>query len=192
MQRTMLKSKIHRVTVTQSELHYEGSCAIDETLLDAADIREYQQIDIYNVSNGERFTTYAIRAEKGSGIISVNGAAARRAAPGDDLLSTFVEAMADGVMTEDEVLATMVLLYAVGHLDNSYLMANGILQLLGDPALRDRFNEALRVVMARPEIKGKLEELGNDTTVSTPAEFRQRVEQDLVRWRPLAHVVNQS
>lgn len=60
------------------------------------------------------------------------------------------------------------------------------------PALRDRFNEALRVVMARPEIKGKLEELGNDTTVSTPAEFRQRVEQDLARWRPLAHVVNQS
>jgi tripartite-type tricarboxylate transporter receptor subunit TctC len=60
------------------------------------------------------------------------------------------------------------------------------------PALRDRFNEALRQVMARPEIKGKLEELGNDTTVSTPAEFRARVEQDLARWRPLAHVVNQS
>jgi tripartite-type tricarboxylate transporter receptor subunit TctC len=60
------------------------------------------------------------------------------------------------------------------------------------PALRDRFNEALRQVMARPEIKNKLEELGNDTTVSTPAEFRARVEQDLARWRPLAHVVNQS
>ena len=76
MQRMMLKSKIHRVTVTQSELNYEGSCAIDENLLDAADIREYQQIDIYNVTNGERFTTYAIRGERGSGMISVNGAAA--------------------------------------------------------------------------------------------------------------------
>ena len=86
MQRTMLKSKLHRVTVTQSELHYEGSCAIDPDLLDAADIREYQQIDIYNVNNGERFTTYAISAERGSGIISVNGAAARKAAPGDLLI----------------------------------------------------------------------------------------------------------
>jgi aspartate 1-decarboxylase len=86
MQRTMLKSKLHRVRVTHSELDYEGSCAIDETLLDAADIREYQQIEIYNVNNGERFTTYAIRAERNSGIISVNGAAARKAAPGDILI----------------------------------------------------------------------------------------------------------
>jgi aspartate 1-decarboxylase len=83
MQRTMLKSKLHRVTVTQAELHYEGSCAIDEDLLDAADIREYQQIEIWNVNNGERFTTYAIKAERGSGTISVNGAASRKAAPGD-------------------------------------------------------------------------------------------------------------
>ena len=91
MQRMMLKSKLHRVTVTQAELHYEGSCAIDETLLDAADIKEYQQIDIYNVNNGERFTTYAIRGERNSGIISVNGAAARRAAPGDLLIiATYV------------------------------------------------------------------------------------------------------
>jgi len=86
MQRTMLKSKLHRVTVTQAELHYEGSCAIDEDLLDAADIREYQQIEVWNVNNGERFTTYAIRAERGSGTISVNGAAARKAAPGDLLI----------------------------------------------------------------------------------------------------------
>ncbi|GAB2181563.1 aspartate 1-decarboxylase [Denitratisoma sp. agr-D3] len=86
MQRTMLKSKLHRVTVTQSELHYEGSCAIDEDLLDAADIKEYQQIDIWNVNNGARFTTYAIKAERGSGTISVNGAAARQAAPGDLLI----------------------------------------------------------------------------------------------------------
>lgn len=86
MQRMMLKAKLHRVTVTQSELHYEGSCAIDDELLDQADIREYQQIEIYNVNNGERFTTYAIRAERGSGTISVNGAAARKAAPGDLLI----------------------------------------------------------------------------------------------------------
>ena len=86
MQRTMLKSKLHRVTTTHAELHYEGSCAIDENLLDAANIREYEQIDIWNVNNGERFTTYALRAERGSGIISVNESAARRAAPGDILI----------------------------------------------------------------------------------------------------------
>ena len=86
MQRIMLKSKLHRVHVTHSELHYEGSCAIDEVLLDAADICEYQQIDIYNISNGERFTTYAIRAQRGSGIISVNGAAAHKASVGDLLI----------------------------------------------------------------------------------------------------------
>lgn len=86
MQRTMLKSKLHRVNVTQAELQYEGSCAIDENLLEAADIAEYQQIDIYNVGNGERFTTYASRAERGSGTISVNGATARKAAPGDLLI----------------------------------------------------------------------------------------------------------
>ena len=83
MQRTMLKSKLHRATVTHSELHYEGSCAIDEALLDAANIHEYEQIQIYNVTNGERFTTYAIRAARDSGIVSVNGAAAHKANPGD-------------------------------------------------------------------------------------------------------------
>jgi len=79
----MLKAKIHRATVTQAELHYEGSCAIDGRLLDASGIREYERIDIYNVSNGERFTTYAIRAEEGSGTISINGAAAHKAHPGN-------------------------------------------------------------------------------------------------------------
>ena len=86
MLRTMLQAKLHRVRVTQSELHYEGSCAIDDDLLDAAGIKEYQQIDIYNVTNGERFTTYAIRAQRGSGVISVNGAAAHKANPGDLLI----------------------------------------------------------------------------------------------------------
>ncbi|MEQ1560490.1 MAG: aspartate 1-decarboxylase [Methyloglobulus sp.] len=83
MQTTMLKAKLHRVTVTRSELGYEGSCAIDSHFLDLAGIREYEQIQIYNINNGERFTTYAIRAESGSGTISVNGAAARLACPGD-------------------------------------------------------------------------------------------------------------
>ncbi len=83
MQITMLKAKLHRATVTRSELGYEGSCAIDGTILDLSGIKEYEQIQIYNVNNGARFTTYAIRAENGSGIFSVNGAAARLACPGD-------------------------------------------------------------------------------------------------------------
>ncbi|GGY26472.1 aspartate 1-decarboxylase [Paludibacterium paludis] len=92
MKRTMLKSKLHRVSTTHSELHYIGSCAIDENLLEAADIREYEEVQIWNVTNGERFATYAIRAERGSGTISVNGSAARRAAVGDLLIiATFAQ-----------------------------------------------------------------------------------------------------
>lgn len=83
MQLNMLKGKIHRATVTHAELHYEGSIAIDGNLLDAAGMREYEQIHAWNVNNGERFVTYALRAEEGSGIISVNGSAAHRAQPGD-------------------------------------------------------------------------------------------------------------
>lgn len=86
MLRRMLKSKLHRVTVTHSELEYEGSCAIDINLLKEANISEYEQIAIYNITNGERFTTYAISAEQGSGIISINGAAAHKANPGDMLI----------------------------------------------------------------------------------------------------------
>ena len=83
---TFLKAKLHGARVTHSELEYEGSCAIDCALLDAAGINEYEQIQIYNVANGERFTTYAIRAERDSGVISVNGAAAHKAEPGDKLI----------------------------------------------------------------------------------------------------------
>ncbi len=83
MQTTMMKAKLHRARVTHSELDYEGSCAIDGEILDFSGIREYEQIQIYNINNGERFTTYAIRAEEGSRIFSVNGAAARLACPGD-------------------------------------------------------------------------------------------------------------
>lgn len=83
MQLNVLKAKIHRASVTHAELHYEGSCAIDGRLLDISGIREYEQIHIYNINNGERFVTYAIRAEEGSGTISVNGAAAHKAGVGD-------------------------------------------------------------------------------------------------------------
>jgi aspartate 1-decarboxylase len=83
MHLNMLKAKIHRATVTHAELHYEGSIAIDGLLLDASGIREYEQIHAWNVDNGQRFVTYALRAEEGSGIISVNGSAARSAHPGD-------------------------------------------------------------------------------------------------------------
>ena len=86
MHLTLLKAKLHQARVTHAELEYEGSCAIDGHLLDVAGIHEYEQIQIYNMNNGERFTTYAIRAEKGSGVISVNGAAARLAAPGDRVI----------------------------------------------------------------------------------------------------------
>src|SRR3954470_11773848 len=83
MFRTLLKSKIHRARVTHCELHYEGSCAIDEDLLDAADLRENEQVHIWDVDNGERLVTYAIKAPRGSGIVSLNGSAARRATVGD-------------------------------------------------------------------------------------------------------------
>ena len=86
MQCIMLKAKLHRACVTHAELDYEGSCAIDGDLLDLSGIREYEQIQIYNVANGQRFTTYAIRAESGSGMISVNGAAAHKAQPGDRVI----------------------------------------------------------------------------------------------------------
>ncbi|MCZ6499222.1 MAG: aspartate 1-decarboxylase [Gammaproteobacteria bacterium] len=95
MQLTLLKAKLHRACVTHSELDYEGSCAIDTNLLAAAGITEYEQIQIYNVANGERFTTYAIRAERGSKIISVNGAAAHKASRGDRLIICSYAAMSE-------------------------------------------------------------------------------------------------
>lgn len=82
----VLKAKLHQACVTHSEIDYDGSCAIDGRLLDTAGIHEYEQIQIYNIDNGERFTTYAIRAEERSGIISVNGAAAHKANPGDRVI----------------------------------------------------------------------------------------------------------
>ena len=93
MQLTLLKCKLHRACVTHSELDYDGSCAIDSELMEMAGIREYEQIQIYNIANGERFTTYAILAEAGSRIISVNGAAAHKASPGDRVIICSYAAM---------------------------------------------------------------------------------------------------
>ena len=100
MYRTLLKSKIHRAAATHCELHYEGSCAIDENLLDAVGMVENEQVHIWNINNGERFITYAIKGERGSGMISVNGSAARRASAGDLLIiAAFAQVHEDQVAT---------------------------------------------------------------------------------------------
>jgi aspartate 1-decarboxylase len=86
MLRTMLQAKLHRVRVTEADLEYEGSCGIDRALLDASGIVPNQYIELYNINNGERFSTYVIEAPRGSGVISLNGAAARKAMVGDLLI----------------------------------------------------------------------------------------------------------
>lgn len=86
MLRNMLKAKLHMAAVTQAELWYDGSCAIDEDLLDAAGLREFEAIDVYDVNNGERFSTYIIKGERGSGMVAMNGAAARKVQVGDRVI----------------------------------------------------------------------------------------------------------
>ena len=86
MQRNMLKSKIHRATITDADLNYEGSLTIDKDLLDAVDLRPYERVMVYNINNGERFDTYAIEGESGSGVIGLNGAAARKGLIGDQII----------------------------------------------------------------------------------------------------------
>jgi aspartate 1-decarboxylase len=86
MKRVMCKSKIHRATVTDANLNYEGSITVDEVLLDAADILEYEQVHVVNVANGARFETYAIRGASGGGDVVINGAAARLVQPGDTII----------------------------------------------------------------------------------------------------------
>jgi aspartate 1-decarboxylase len=83
MKRIMCKSKIHRATVTDANLNYEGSISVDPTLLEAADILEYEQVHVVNIANGARFETYAMRGREGSGEVVINGAAARLVQPGD-------------------------------------------------------------------------------------------------------------
>ena len=100
MQRIMLRAKIHRATVTQCDLNYEGSCGIDQDLLEAADIREFEKIELYNINNGERFSTYAIVGKRGSGEISLNGAAARLAQLGDLLIICTYAPMSNAEVAE--------------------------------------------------------------------------------------------
>lgn len=83
MNRTLLKSKIHRATITEANIHYEGSMTIDQDLMEAADIVPFEQIQVYNIANGERFATYALEGPRGSGVICLNGAAARKGVVGD-------------------------------------------------------------------------------------------------------------
>ena len=101
MLRTMLKSKIHRATVTQADLHYVGSVTIDADLMDAADLLEGEQVTIVDIDNGARLVTYAITGERGSGVIGINGAAAHLVHPGD-----LVILIAYGTMQDAEARAT--------------------------------------------------------------------------------------
>jgi aspartate 1-decarboxylase len=96
MQRFMLKSKIHRATVTHADLHYEGSLTLDQDLLDAADIVPFEQVHVWNVTQGTRLWTYAMSGERGSGVVCINGAAAHLARPGDlVIVATFTELQDD-------------------------------------------------------------------------------------------------
>lgn len=105
MNLTFLKSKLHAAHVTHSELDYDGSCAIDSDILAQASIHEYEKIEIYNVTNGERFSTYTILAQPGSGIISVNGAAAHKANPGDKLvICSYIEVPQDQIKKHQPIL----------------------------------------------------------------------------------------
>jgi aspartate 1-decarboxylase len=108
MLRTMLQAKLHRVRVTEADLHYEGSCGIDRALLDASGIRPNQYIEIYNIANGERFTTYVIEAPRGSGTISLNGAAARKAMVGDLLIICTYSQYSEAELAEHRPVVVLV------------------------------------------------------------------------------------
>jgi aspartate 1-decarboxylase len=126
MQRTMLKSKIHRATVTGSDLHYVGSITVDADLLEAADIREHEQVHVLDIDNGARFETYTIAGERGSGAMQLNGAAARLVHVGDTIIVVsyaayeqaelesyeprvvHVEAQTNRIITIDDEVATLL------------------------------------------------------------------------------------
>jgi aspartate 1-decarboxylase len=122
MMRTMLKSKIHRATVTQADLHYVGSVTIDEDLLDAADLLPGEQVAIVDVTNGARLETYVIPGERGTGVIGINGAAAHLVHPGD-----LVIMISYGQMDESEAKSYIP---RVVHVDGD----NRIVELGGDPS----------------------------------------------------------
>jgi aspartate 1-decarboxylase len=126
MQRTMLKSKIHRATITDCDLHYVGSITIDPELLEAADIREHEQVHVLDIDNGARFETYTITGERGSGVMTINGAAARLVQRGDTIIVVsyanyeeaelehyeprvvHVEAQTNRIITVDDAVATLL------------------------------------------------------------------------------------
>lgn len=122
MMRTMLKSKIHRATVTQADLHYVGSVTVDEDLLDAADLLPGEQVAIVDVTNGARLETYVIPGERGSGVIGINGAAAHLVHPGD-----LVILISYGLMDQAEAKSHLP---AVVHVDG----ANRVVELGADPS----------------------------------------------------------
>jgi aspartate 1-decarboxylase len=120
--RTMLKSKIHRATVTRADLHYVGSVTVDEDLVDAADLLAGEQVAVVDVTNGARLETYVIPGERGSGVIGINGAAAHLVHPGD-----LVILLSYGVMDETEATSYLP---RVVHVD----AANRVVRLGADPA----------------------------------------------------------
>lgn len=122
MFRTMFKSKIHRATVTQADLHYVGSLTLDQDLMDAADLLPGEQVSIVDIDNGARLETYLIAGERGSGVIGINGAAARLVQPGDLVIIISYAQMTDAEARE--------FVPAVVHVDRS----NKIISLGSDPA----------------------------------------------------------
>ena len=108
MIRTMLQAKLHRARVTQACLDYEGSCGIDEELLELSGILPNQYIELYNVTNGERFCTYAIKGKRGSGEISLNGAAARKAAIGDILIICAYSSYSEAELATHEPIVVLI------------------------------------------------------------------------------------
>ena len=100
MERVLLNSKLHRLHVTQVELDYEGSCALDTDFIKAAKMTEYERVEIYNVTNGERFSTYLIAAEAGSKTVSINGAAAHKANPNDIIIICSYISMKEGEISD--------------------------------------------------------------------------------------------
>jgi len=121
MQRLMLKGKVHRATVTESNPDYEGSVAIDAALLEASGIYPFEQVQIYNITNGKRLTTYAIEAPRGSGTISVNGAAARLASRGDLVIIACYASL-----DESEALGHQPALVYVDELNGIKSISNGL------------------------------------------------------------------
>jgi aspartate 1-decarboxylase len=97
MNRILCKSKIHRATITEANLHYEGSLTVDEDLMELSNIVPYEQVSVVNINNGERFETYVIKGKRGSGVMCLNGAAARKGAVGDQVI-----VISYGIFTEDE------------------------------------------------------------------------------------------